>query len=309
MRVLVIGGCGFIGSSIVESYAAQGHTVDVIDDFSNNVVTYTDVPIEVLYCYDAGQGLPEVETPPDLVVHAASPVGAAGILSWRGRLASEIVRTTRCAVDYCVELGIPLIYISSSEVYGFSGTYHESDDLRVPARLNTRLEYAVGKIAAEASVRLTPGLRSVTIRPFNVVGPRQRSGGGFVFPTFAEQVWAKRPLTVYGDGLQRRAFTAVQDVARFVTMIEPRYFDGRVVNVGNPGNEVSIGELAERFRSQTGHKSDIVYTDGKTVHGAEYEEAAGRVKLPSVMLAKRMGWTPTFSLERITEDVLVSVMV
>jgi nucleoside-diphosphate-sugar epimerase len=307
MRVLVTGGLGFIGSTITDAFYAEGHDVMVCDNLSSNVIGWDESPAAYWYTQDVADCLGTLEYHPDLVVHCANPVGAAGIIPLKGRIAAETVRTTSSVVEYCAMTGARLVYISSSEVYGKSGTYSESDDLRVPAALSPRIEYAVGKVAAEACVRLTPGLRSVTLRPFNVAGARQQSEGGFVLPTFCEQAAMGWPLTVYGDGQQRRALTGVEDVAAFVLGLRDDHFDGRVVNVGAPANETSIIELAERVRFLADSPSQIAYTTGQAVHGEDYAEAEGVVKLPAVALAERMGWAPVWTLDRLIADALTHV--
>ena len=84
----------------------------------------------------------------------------------------------------------------------------------------------------------------------------------------------------------------MEDVAAFVLELEPEHYDGRVVNVGTPANETSIIELAERVRFLAESSSQIAWTTGKEVHGEDYAEAEGVVKLPSVALAERMGGRP-----------------
>lgn len=312
MNVLILGGLGFIGSAIADKFYEAGHDIMVCDNLSSNVIGWDESAATHWYTQDVDVCLRGFEgqlreSSPDLVIHCANPVGAAGILSQKGRIASETMRTTSAAAEYCAMTGARLVYISSSEVYGRSGTYAETDDLRVPATLSPRIEYAAGKIAAEACVRLTPGLRSVTLRPFNVAGARQQSEGGFVLPTFCEQATMDWPLTVYGDGEQRRALTGVEDVAAFVLALRDEWFDGRVVNVGSPANETSIIELAERVRFLAESTSLIEYTTGAAVHGEDYAEAEGVVKLPSVALAERMGWQPEWTLDRLVADALTHV--
>ena len=86
-------------------------------------------------------------------------------------------------------------------------------DRIVPARMTTRLEYAVAKLAGEAAVLNSPA-RARVVRPFNVAGPRQSSKGGFVVPRFIEQATKNEPITVFGTGTQIRAFTHVRDIAQ-----------------------------------------------------------------------------------------------
>ena len=78
-----------------------------------------------------------------------------------------------------------------------------------------RLEYAIGKLAAEIAIINTTrvkGLYATIVRPFNVAGPRQSPKGGFVLPRFIQQIESGKPLTVFGDGSAVRAFTHVKDM-------------------------------------------------------------------------------------------------
>lgn len=307
-NVLVTGGLGFIGGSVVNAYNAAGWNVAVCDDLTNNTYQPHIFKSVAEYHSDVTDALSyaRVDTIDyDLIVHCASPVGAAGVLPWRGNLAYEIQRTTHAVARYCKAHQARLINISTSEVYGFSGTYHEDDDLRVPARVNARIEYAVGKLAAETSLRLMPGLSSINVRPFNVVGADQRSTGGFVLPTFAEQAIEGRPLTVYGDGTQQRAFLAVEDLVEFMLHVTPLdVFDGRCVNVGNPTNRITVNHLANTVIKESGNMGTIAYTDGKAVHGEDYAEAEGHVKLPDISLAEGMGWHPERGLTEVVHSAL-----
>jgi nucleoside-diphosphate-sugar epimerase len=244
----------------------------------------------------------------DLVVHAASPVGPAALLSKTG-IVAEIIETTQAVIRFCRGRWIPLVNVSSSEVYGFSGTYSESDSCVVPPRLSHRLQYAAGKLAAEQLVR-TSGLDSLSIRPFNVAGPRQSRAKGFVIPTFCEQALAGEPLTVFEDGGQERCPTAVWDLVDYIVGHAAPHEGSPVVNVGNPGNRTSVIGLAHRVRalaSPAGGTPPIEYTTGKKVHGPDFEEAEGRVKVPDASLAQSHGWRPCVSLDEMIERTLAEI--
>lgn len=300
MRVIVTGGLGFIGSFLAEGYRDAGHDVMTLDNESASVVDA--VPGCVNWIADARE-IVKADTlfEPDLIVHCASPVGAVAILEERGSIASEIVATTEAVAAVCAERGISMLNISTSEVYGRSGVYYETDDLIVPAKHNARLEYAVGKIAAEFIVKNRPELKSLTIRPFNVAGPRQTSAKGFAIPTFVEQALAGEPITVFDDGTQERSFTAVHDLVEFCTSLEAERFDGGIVNLGNPANRINIRSLAALVKDVCHSESDVEFTTGKAVHGEHYEEAEGHIKVPSTGLAETYGWHPEVNLRRLVE--------
>jgi nucleoside-diphosphate-sugar epimerase len=176
----------------------------------------------------------------------------------------------------------------------------------MPHRLSHRIQYAAGKLAAEQIAR-TEKIDVVSIRPFNIAGPRQSRSKGFVIPTFCEQALAGEPLTVFEDGQQERCPTAVWDLVDFVVNVDPRKHSGTVVNVGNPDNRTTVLGLAELVLDVTGSSSEIEFTTGKAVHGPEYEEAVGVVKAPDITLARSLGWEPTVGLREMVERTAAGV--
>jgi nucleoside-diphosphate-sugar epimerase len=244
----------------------------------------------------------------DLVVHCASYVGPASILAYAGQIGPAIVHNTAAVIEKCIAADVPLINFSSAEVYGRSGILFEGADIRVPPYYNPRIEYALGKLTAESMCINSHdrGLRSVTIRPFNVAGPRQSRFGGFVMPTFVQQALSGRPLTVFAGGRQRRAFLSVTDLCRFITdFVDDDALDNpRVYNVGNPGNEIGVWELAELITQTLGSESDIVHTDAKTIYGPQYEECESFQKLPDISNASERGWAPQVGLEALIQETI-----
>ena len=310
-EVVVTGGAGFIGSHVVDAYLARGDTVRIVDSEVGAVVDGED--------YDADPRCTVVRAPvedylaqgdglqgADRVVHAAAHVGPAGILSHVGRLGADIVSSTAPVIEACLAAGVPLCVFSSAEVYGRSGQLAEGDDLRVPSRYNARIEYAVAKALTEVMTVNSRhrGLRALVVRPFNVGGARQSRAGGFVMPTFVQQALAGAPITVFATGEQVRAFLAATDLARFLTEHMDAALDlGQpVVNVGNPGNAVTVMALAERVRDLLGSSSPIVRVDARTVHGPLYEEAESFHKVPVLGAAAAVGWRPLLDLDALIEQ-------
>lgn len=307
-RITVTGGLGFIGSHVADAYLAAGDYVTIIDSEIASVTDggeYEAHPNCVIvrksvedFLEDGGSFVGM-----DRVVHAAAHVGPAGILRYAGRLGPQMVRTTECVIEACLEADVPLCAFSSAEVYGRSGQLSEGDDIRIPTRYNARIEYAIAKTLTEAMTvnSLSRGLRGFVIRPFNVAGARQSSAGGFVMPTFVQQALADRPLTVFATGEQVRSFTAASDLGRFLT----DYWDDalqsetHVFNIGNPGNSTTVRRLAERVKTLLNSASEIVYVDGKEIHGPEYEEAESFEKVPVLEAALALGWEPKIDLDEL----------
>ena len=208
-EVIVTGGLGFIGSHLVDAYLAADHRVTIIDSNAGAVIDGEN--------YDADPRCTVVRrrvedylaaggdfAGADRVIHAASYVGPASILSRAGRLGHDIIGSTAQVIDACISAGAPLCLFSSAEVYGRSGVLAEKDDILVPTHYNARIEYAIAKTLTEALVLNSRhrGLRGFVIRPFNVAGSRQSRAGGFVMPTFVQQALAEQPLTVFAGGEQ-----------------------------------------------------------------------------------------------------------
>lgn len=303
-RVLITGALGFFGSHLADHYADLGWYVVGIDNLTANVVSVTHPTIDSMLIGDARALTPQHVASVDLVVHAASPVGAAGILAAQGTIAGQIVAGTQAVVDACVVAGVPLVNVSTSEVYGVTGVARESDLFVVPNRYSARLEYQAGKIAAEQVVgaSVARGLRAVQVRPWNLAGPREASAKGFVIPRMVAQALAGESLTVFEGGDQERAFTGVWDACRFVTDYLPPDLDewgGQPYNVGNEDNRTTIGDLARTVVEATGSGSQIVYTSGKRIWGERYEEAAAGTKLPDASLARSLGWQPENTIRAI----------
>lgn len=310
-HVLVTGGLGFIGSSLVDSFVASGNEVTVVDDCSSNVIDVDELavgPGTVKFIrsdvtdYLRGQGR---HLKADVVVHAACYVGAAGVLEHAGAIVRDSVAAAAEVVEFCLQRDSALVFISSSEVYGRSGILSESMDLRIPPYMNARIEYGIAKLACEAMIVNSGfrGLRAVSLRPFNVVGPRQSRAGGFVLPTFVQQALGGKPLTVFSTGEQKRAFLAVDDFVSAVRWLLRRGISGseQRFNIGNPLNSVSILELASLVARQAGCDLNTAFTDGKAVYGPRYFEAESVDKLCDIAELNALGWRPTVGLPSIVD--------
>jgi nucleoside-diphosphate-sugar epimerase/glycosyltransferase involved in cell wall biosynthesis len=313
-RVLVTGGLGFIGSFVSESLAGRGAEVRIVDSNVSSVCAAAELDAPAGSIKHVAASVEEyLSSHPSLsgfdhVVHCASYVGPAALLEHSGRIGPAIVRATAALIEACIRADIPLVNFSSAEVYGRSGMLFEGSDVRVPPHYSTRIEYALGKLAAEAMCINSKdrGLRSVVLRPFNVAGPRQSRFGGFVLPTFVQQALAGRPLTVFATGRQKRAFCAVSDLCRFVTdYLDDAAFDNpRIYNVGNPANAIEIHDLAVKVKELAASPSEIVFADARAIYGQGYEEAESFEKLPDIRSALELGWAPEVSLDELLEETI-----
>ena len=151
-------------------------------------------------------------------------------------------------------------------------------------------------------------LPTVVVRLFNTVGPRQTGQYGMVVPRFVQQALCNAPITVYGDGSQRRCFTHVADVVRaLIGLMESDATTGEVYNVGNTV-EITILGLANRVRELTLAESEIVFVPYALAYESNFEDMMRRV--PSIeKVHAAIGWQPTLSLDEILASVAADTRV
>ncbi len=206
------------------------------------------------------------------------------------------------------ERGSRVLLASTSEVYGkLDGhKFSESDDVVLGPTSRSRWCYAASKIIEEflgiayARERDIP----VTImRLFNTIGPRQTGQYGMVVPRFVRQALRGEPLTVYGDGTQRRSFTWVGDVVdAMITLVQHPGAVGEVFNVGHT-KEIEIRELAGLVKRLTRSESGITYLEFEAAYESGFEDMERR--LPDLSKIQRLtGYRPTLDLSEMLERIV-----
>jgi len=312
-KVLITGGLGFLGSYCIEKFKSDGWDITVIDNLSTNVIPPdhdvcddVEVIIEDVLEYDWKD-----EENYDLIVHLASPVGPVGVLKHSGKIASYIIDDIYWAIDGAQRFDCPLIFISTSEIYGYRSEavfLKEDDDKLLVGDYSVRNEYSEAKLLSEIVLSNTAKVSSLKyqiLRPFNISGARQLKDGGFVLPTFVNQSLAGEPITVFGDGQQIRAFTHVKDIVDgiFLVATADKVDYNQIWNVGNPDNVASILDLADMVKEGTNSESEIKFFDPKTIHGPLYEEAWDKIP-DATKIKERLGWNPKYSKDVIVNDVI-----
>lgn len=308
-KILVTGGFGFIGSTLVELLVKnKKNKVHVIDDMSSSPIVIADYLKTIGQPKNLSYDITTVErfmTQKNVgrwneIYHLASPVGPAGVLKHSGNMVRNIVRDAYLLVDYCLKHRIKLLDVSTSEIYGGGQGGHcpESSPKIVSAKTSPRLEYAVAKLAVETAIINTcsaKGLRATIIRPFNVAGKRQSITGGFVLPRFIQQAHNGKPVTVFGDGQAIRAFTNVKDMAQGIILGMQKGQNGEAYNIGSLKNKIRIIDLAKKVKKTLNSQSQIILVDPKKIFGNYYEEAND--KFPDEKKAKKeLGWKPKYDI-------------
>ncbi len=317
MRVLITGGAGFVGSHLVDALLARGDQVTVLDDLStgrhDNIRDHLGDPnFEfVLGSILNDAVVDDVVRRADVVMHLAAAVGVELIVGRPLESLATNIRGSEIVLEKCHKYGRKVLVTSTSEIYGKndSDLLSEDDDRILGSPLKTRWSYSEAKAIEEVlaySYWREKGLPAVIVRLFNTVGPRQVGHYGMVVPRFVEQALKGAPITVYGDGTQRRCFCHVADVvAALIGLLDSREAEGQVFNVG-ANEEISIAGLAERVIEQLDSTSSIVKVSYDEAYEEGFEDMPRRVP-NTAKVRGLLGWTPQRDLADIINDVAADI--
>ena len=311
---LITGGAGFIGSHVADVLVARGDRVTLVDNLSTgrldnvrHLVEAGRVDLVEVSILDEGMVRKYVDQA-DVVVHLAASVGVELIVKHPLESMINNIRGTEVVLEACSDLGKKVLVASTSEIYGKNadGPLHEDADRILGSPFKARWSYSTAKAVDEILAhaywrdRATP---SIVARMFNSVGPRQTGAFGMVVPRFVQQALRGEPLTVFGDGTQRRCFCHVSDtVAALVALLDHPGAVGDVFNVG-VRNETTIEDLARLIIDMTGSRSTIVRVPYDLAYEEGFEDMERRLPDTS-KIEKLTGWQPTRSLGDILGDVI-----
>ncbi len=264
---LVTGGAGFIGSHMVDALLRQGHTVRVVDNFSTgkrenlahilDQIDLCEISItDKAALTDAMQGV-------DYVFHLAAlasvPRSVDDPLGSNENNVTGTLNVLLTARDAGVKR---VVYAGSSSAYGNIDSEFKSEDMS-PQPLSP---YAVAKLAAEQYCQVFTtvyGLETVTVRYFNVFGPRQDplSAYAAVIPKFVALMLDDRPASIEGDGLQSRDFTYVDNVVHGnLLACHTEGIAGEVFNIAC-GGRINLLDMVEMLNKLLGKQIDPVFVD------------------------------------------------
>ena len=311
---LVTGGAGFIGSHLADALLQLGHAVLVIDDLSTGKIGNIEHLLNHPCFHFARESimnelvLDRLASESDTIIHLAAAVGVKLIVDQPVHTIETNVMGTQAILRAALRYRCRTLLASSSEVYGKGNglPFTEEDDVVLGPTSKCRWAYAQSKMIDESlglAYHREFGLDVVAFRLFNTVGPRQTDQYGMVVPTFVRQALRNQPITVCGDGSQRRCFCYVGDVvAAILLLAEEKSVSGKVLNIGSE-EETSILDLARRIRQLTGSVSAIELIPYSHAYGEGFEDMAYR-KPNTRRIRDCVGWEPKYQLDKILRQII-----
>ncbi|HEY3476793.1 MAG TPA: NAD-dependent epimerase/dehydratase family protein, partial [Anaerolineales bacterium] len=255
MNFLITGAAGFLGSSLANQLAREGHQIRGLDDLSTG--DPKALGPDVHFTRGDMSDRPKLWTllqEVDVVYHLAARVSVPESILYPRDYNNVNVGGTVALMEAMRDVGVRRVVLASSgAVYGDLG----EQPLKESVTPNPRSPYAVSKLAAEYYVRTIGtlwGIETVSLRIFNAYGPGQHLPASHppVVPHYLRQALRGGTLVVHGDGSQTRDYVYVDDVvSAMVAAATAPNIDGLVINVGS-GKETSVSELIKCVQDVTG---------------------------------------------------------
>ena len=294
-RVIVTGGAGFLGSHLCERLLRDGHDVLCVDNYftgrKDNIAHLMANPHFEVMRHDITFPL-YVEV--DEIFNLACPASPV-------HYQFDPVQTTKTSVIGAINMlglakrvGAKIFQASTSEVYGDPTVHPQTEDYRGNVNpLGPRACYDEGKRCAETlffDYHRQHKTQIKVVRIFNTYGPRMHPNDGRVVSNFIVQALRGEDITLYGDGMQTRAFCYVDDLIEgFIRLMATGPEVTGPINIGNP-HEIPVRELAERVIRLTGAASKIVHRP--------LPQDDPLQRCPDITLAGQvLGWKPTIELD------------
>ncbi len=307
-KIIVTGGCGFIGSEVVSQLVAQGHQVRVIDNLSKPESKVASDYEFINYDLAVPDGLDELFQGFDLCINMAAKIGGIGYFhKYPATILSDNNKIYSSTFEAGVKAGIErLVYVSSSMVFESTDRFpsRESDISDIPVPISS---YGFSKLVGEQYCTAffeEHGLPYTIVRPFNAFGvneaPGEDVGYAHVIPDLAKKIlMGQDPLELLGDGRQTRCYTHVSDIADgIITAAQSPAGLNEDFNISSP-RETSVLELAEKIHSHIVGEGELRI---KNVAGFEHDI---RRRIPDTTKATEvLGWTAKYELDDKLPEVI-----
>jgi len=290
-KLLITGGAGFQGRFLVKHFLNKGHKITVLNTFSDRAIqTLQEFKNKIFIVWGSvtdQELVHKTVREHDCIFHLAARIHVDESIKDPLTTLEVNFFSTYNVLEAVKYFKTRLIYASSCEVYG--APLNDSS-IKEDAELRPHSPYAASKVAADRlcfSYFTTYKTNVTIVRPFNVYGPLQKKGsGGAVIPTFVDLAVRGKPLTIYGQGNQKRDYMYIDDLVKAYDLVyDNPSLKGQAINFGT-GKETKIIDIAKyiakKFRVKIIHKE---VRPGEVSHFRA-----------NIAKAKRLGFSPSVDI-------------
>ena len=313
-KVIITGGAGFIGTSLVKALLDNDiEKILIIDDLStgsksnldnllsNKKIEFIESRIEDINNID------ELFENYDFCYHLAAGVGVQYIMDNLSESLLTNILATHKVLEACQVNNLPVLLTSTSEVYGVSEdkVWTEETKSLIGPTTKLRWSYAASKMIDEfiaLSLYEEGKISPIIVRLFNIIGPNQLSKYGMVVPRFIEAAVNDEDILIHGDGSQSRSFTWVDDVVTYLIKLAELKAYGEIFNIGQT-EEITIEELAKLIIEKSNSNSKIIFKSHEEVFGKSFEDPKRRT--PGIdKIVEFTGIQPSKNIEFMIENII-----
>ena len=301
MKVLVTGGAGFIGKYLVKSLLEKGNSVTIYDNFSNSTKNSINFLVNIGAKVIEGDitkldDIVNAIKDHEIVIHLAAKISVSESISNPSETFKINVDGTNNILIACKKNKIKKLIVSSSAaVYGESSTGIKWVE---ESTMNPISPYGESKVQMEQKIVefiSKHDINCVILRFFNIYGIGQSLEYAGVITKFIKRIMDKKPLEIFGNGLQTRDFVAIYDVIDAIH--KASLYDKRgIFNIAS-GKVITIKELAEQMILLSGKKLEIKFAAGKK-GDIKHSQA-------DISIAKnQLGYSPKIELKKMIKEFL-----
>ena len=313
-KVIITGGAGFIGTSLVKALLDNDiEKILIIDDLStgsksnldnllsNKKIEFIESRIEDINNID------ELFENYDFCYHLAAGVGVQYIMDNLSESLLTNILATHKVLEACQVNNLPVLLTSTSEVYGVAEdkVWTEETKSLIGPTTKLRWSYAASKMIDEfiaLSLYEEGKISPIIVRLFNIIGPNQLSKYGMVVPRFIEAAVNDEDILIHGDGSQSRSFTWVDDVVTYLIKLAELKAYGEIFNIGQT-EEITIEELAKLIIEKSNSNSKIIFKSHEEVFGKSFEDPKRRT--PGIdKIVEFTGIQPSKNIDFMIENII-----
>jgi len=295
LKVVVTGGCGFIGSNLVERLVKEGHSVVVFDNLHTGSLKNIE-RLNVEFFNEPYSKLDELVPEAEVIFHLGIP-SSSPMYKKNPKLVGKAINDAIEVLEYAKKIGCKVVYASSSSIYNGNPVPYREDMPVYVTDYYTECRYAIERLAKLYHSLF--GVKSVGLRFFSVYGPKEEFKKQYA-NIVSQFLWAMRrdeQPVIFGDGTQTRDFTHVYDVVDALLLAWKKDFECEIFNVGT-GVAHSFNEVVEILNRILGKNIKPIYRPNP-IKNYVYHTLADTTKAE-----KLLGFKAKISLEEGLRSIL-----